>query len=111
VCAAIFFFEAALGPYFDNLNDMIVKRFNIEYTMAGKLLLLPEGLLVFFGYALSKICYETPKWRRKIMLGITLAYFFAISLVYLLPNTDEPGFLHYLVIIVFLLCMSIMFAC
>jgi len=41
LCGAIFSFEAALGPYFDNMNEMIVKRFGIDYTDAGKMLIVP----------------------------------------------------------------------
>jgi hypothetical protein len=35
---------------------MIVKRFGISYTDAGKMIIIPEALLVVFGYALQKIC-------------------------------------------------------
>ena len=111
LCGAIFFFEAALGPYFDNMNDMIVKRFGIDYTDAGKMLIVPEALLVVFGYGISKTCSIKPHWRRKILLIISIAYFVLISIVYLLPNTKEPTAIYYITICVYLLLMSMMFAC
>jgi hypothetical protein len=90
---------------------MIVKRFGIDYTDAGKMLLIPEALLVFFGYGLSRICASNAKWRRKILLGVSIAYFIFISIVYFLPNTKEPTAIYYVVIGIFLLLMSMMFAC
>lgn len=111
MCGAIFFFEAAVGPYFDNMNDMIVKRFGINYTDAGKMLILPEALLVVFGYGISKTCSIKPHWRRKILLIISISYLILISLMYLLPNTKEPTAIYYITICLYLLLMSMMFAC
>jgi len=93
------------------MNDMIVKRFSINYTDAGKMIILPEALLVFFGYGIQKICATNPKWRRKILLGSSISYFIFISWLYLLPNTTEPTAIYYIVICIFLLIMSLMFAC
>jgi hypothetical protein len=90
---------------------MIVKRFGISYTDAGKMIILPEALLVVFGYGLQKICSTNPQWRRKILLGASILYFILISLIYLLPNTKEPTAIYYIVICFFLLLMSMMFAC
>ena len=90
---------------------MIVKRFGIEYTDAGKMLLIPEALLVFFGYGLAKICTSTPKYRRKILLIVSTLYFISITIMYLLPNTKNPTAVYYILICVFLLLMSMMFAC
>ena len=88
MCGAVFFFEAALGPYFDNFNDMIVKRFGISYTDAGKMIIIPEALLVVFGYIIQKICSNDAKWRRKLLLGFSILYLGFISWIYLLPNTN-----------------------
>ena len=37
----VFFSEGSLGPFSNNLNDLIVKRFAIPYGDAGKLLIIP----------------------------------------------------------------------
>ena len=54
----VFFSEGSLGPFNDNLNDLLVNRFNIPYKDAGGLLLIPFGGLSIFsilvGLYLSK---------------------------------------------------------
>jgi hypothetical protein len=84
---AIFFAEASLGPFNDNLNDLIVKRFNIPYVTVGKLLLIPFTFLAPFSLAVGTICTKKPHYRRNIMLISSLIYFSAILSLYLLPNT------------------------
>jgi hypothetical protein len=93
------------------MNDMIVKRFGIGYTDAGKMLIIPEALLVVFGFGLAKAFEHKPKRRRKVLLFGSIIYFVFISILYLLPNTDEPTAAYYVLICIYLLLMSMMFAC
>lgn len=110
VCVAIFFFQACLGPFFDNLNDLMVKRFNISYTDSGNMLLIPFSMLVVFAYLLTKISKSKPHWRRPCLLFASILYFLTISLLYLMPNTNTPTPIYYIVISFYLLTMSMMFA-
>lgn len=89
---------------------MIVKRFGIDYTDAGKMIILPQFLMVFLAYGFQAICSKTPRMRRKILLGASILYLIFISLIYLLPNTSEPTAIYYIVICIFLFLMSVMLA-
>ncbi len=74
------------------------------------MLLIPFGILVAFSYIISKICSKKPQYRRKIILLVSILFFISITCVYFLPNTDTPTVLHYIVISIFLLMISAMFA-
>ena len=110
IIAAIFFFEASLGPVNDNFNELLVRRFNISYTDAGKLLLIHFTLLPFisalFSYALGKV----PHLRRLSIVVSSILYFLAHLSVYFLGNTSSPKFYHYLVIAIFLIILSVNFS-
>jgi methyl coenzyme M reductase alpha subunit len=55
IVGAVFFVQYNLAAYFDNLNDTIVKRFQIPYVNAGYLMFIPYGLSVIFSFILGKI--------------------------------------------------------
>lgn len=86
--ATTLFTEASLGSCLDNMNDLLVKRFNIPYTDAGLLLITPySGLAIFsviFGFAIGK----WPQSRRPTYVLSTALYFVGQILLYLLPETQ-----------------------
>ena len=44
----VFFGESSIGPYFDNLTDLLVKRFGVPYITAGQISMIPCGLCPLF---------------------------------------------------------------
>lgn len=89
---------------------MIVKRFNFGYTIAGKFLLIPFSALAIFTLIMSTVLRKRPSVRRLSMLIGTGVYLFAHICLYFLPNTQEPQFYHYIVVIFFLFSMAFQFA-
>ena len=106
----VFFSEGSLGPFNDNLNDLLVNRFNIPYKDAGGLLLIPFGGLSIFSILVGLYLSKKPTHRRSSFLLSTTLYFVFMGCLYLLPNTTNPTLLYYYVISLFLLSMSFCFA-
>jgi hypothetical protein len=44
------------------------------------------------------------------MLGVSVVFFLTNSLVYLMPNTDNPTWIYYLVIVFYLVMVGMTFA-
>jgi hypothetical protein len=86
IIGAVFFTEYCLGSFVDNLNDTLVKRFQIPYVTAGEILILPYGLASLISIVLGKMLSLRPKWRRKSFFAASLSYFLGITGIYLLPN-------------------------
>ena len=87
IIGAIFFFEASLGPVNDNFNELLVKRFSISYTDAGKLLLIHFTLLPFISAIFSYVLGKVPHIRRLSIVISSSLYFLAHLSVYSLGNT------------------------
>ena len=69
----------------DNLNDLLVKRFNIPYPDAGALLIIPYSGLTIFSIIFSVLISKKPHTRRNTFLMSNLLYALAQVLLYLLP--------------------------
>jgi hypothetical protein len=82
----IFFTEYCVGPFIDNLNDTLVKRFQIPYVTAGEILIIPYGLASILSIALGKMLSIRPTWRRKSFFLASLLYFLGLAGLYFLPN-------------------------
>lgn len=109
IAASIFFFESSLGPVNDNLNELLVARFGISYTDAGKLLLIHFTLLPFISALFAYFLRKKPSIRRMSIVVSSLLYVIAHLVVYFLPNSPEPQYYHYLVIVIFLVILSVNF--
>ena len=83
----IFFCEASLGPFNDNLNELIVSRFNFSYTDTGKLLLIPFVGLIFFTAFSGYVLRKRPSIRRISMLVSTTLYMSSHLVLFFLDNT------------------------
>jgi hypothetical protein len=109
----IFFTEYCVGPFIDNLNDTLVKRFQIPYVTAGEILIIPYGLASILSIALGKMLSIRPTWRRKSFFLASLLYFLGLAGLYFLPNIrkgDKASSFHYVVIAFFCIAMSFIFA-
>ena len=93
----------------DNLNDLIVKRFSISYSNAGRLLLIPFGGLSILSIIVGKTFIHYPHLRRGSFLLSTCLFFVMMVCLYFLPNTSDPSAWHYIFIILFLISMSFAF--
>lgn len=82
---ASFFSEVSLGGFMDNLNDLLVKRFNIPYTDAGALLIIPYSGLTIFSIIFSVLITKKPHIRRNTFLISNLLYAIGQVFLYLLP--------------------------
>jgi hypothetical protein len=80
-----FFSEISLGGFMDNLNDLLVKRFNIAYTDAGALLIIPYSGLTIFSIIFSVLISKKPSFRRITYVISTLLYALGQIFLYLLP--------------------------
>ena len=87
IIAFTFFSEASLGPFNDNLNDLLVKRFSIPYADAGRLLLIPSGGLSICSVIIGKVFTHYPRLRRRSFIFSTGLFFVTMILLYFLPNT------------------------
>lgn len=110
IIAAIFCSEASLGSFNDNLNELIVSRFNFKYADTGKILLIPFMGMAIFTIIIGYLLRQKPHLRRIIIAFGTMLYFAAHVGLYLLPNTKNPQTYHYVYVVFFLLSMSFSFA-
>lgn len=103
---SIFSFEMTLTPFLDNFNELLVKRFGISYTDAGKLILVPWTFYMICAIPMGKILSVRPKWRRSVfVLGVSVYSILMLGL-YLIENTGQPGFWHYAYVAAFLFWFS-----
>lgn len=84
--AGVFFINYNIASYYDNLNDAIVKRFQIPYVNAGYLMFIPYGIAALFSFILGKILEKNPKLRRKSILYGTILYGIGLLTLYMVPN-------------------------
>lgn len=70
----------------DNLNDSIVKRFQISYVNAGYLMFLPFGAGALIAFILGLILAKKPTYRRKLVVSSTVFYSLGLLTIYLMPN-------------------------
>lgn len=75
----IFLCESALGPFLDNATDLLVKRFNFSYVVAGRLMMIPFGLTPPMSLLWSKLFIAKHPTKRRFM-------FVATGLLALLPH-------------------------
>lgn len=108
--AMVFFSEGSLGPFLNNLNDLIVRRFAISYADTGKLLIIPFGALSIFSVIVGKVFTQNSKIRRKSFLFSTSLYFVMMAALYFVPNQESPSTFYYFFVALFLLTMSFAFS-
>lgn len=89
IIGAVFFTELCLASYIDNLNDTLVKRFQISYVNAGYFLFIPYGAAAFLSYLIGKVLSKNPKFKRKIILFVVILFSIGIIAVYLMPNVNS----------------------
>lgn len=102
-----------ISSYIDNLNDSIVKRFKIDYVVAGYLMFIPYGIAALISFILGLILQKKPKLRRKLILSSTIIQTIGLFFVFILPNVnsgDNPTSLHYIVIAIQFLTVSYAYA-
>lgn len=104
------FTEVSLGSFNDNLNDLIVKRFNIPYADAGILLVIPFASVAILSILFSIVMNKHPKTRRTLMVASTVLYLVGQIVLYFLPDTQEPTAWYYVVISFFCLTNGFGFA-
>lgn len=83
---ACFMAEVSLGSFMDNLNDLFVKRFNIPYTHAGFLLMIPFFGVTFFSIGISTLMKKKPHIRRTLFVISSILYFCGQISLYFLPH-------------------------
>lgn len=106
VIAAIFFAEASMGPFNDNLNELLVTRFGVSYTTSGQLILIQWAGLAVFVLIYGRFLRAKPHLRRLSIL-IAFSFYFAAQMgLYFLPNAEHPQPYHYFVIVVFLISFA-----
>lgn len=89
IIAAILFFELCIATYIDNLNDLLVKRFQFSYVTAGYFLFIPYGVAAIFSFLIGNVLVKKPILKRKIILGGSIMFSLGILCTYLLPNIDK----------------------
>jgi nitrate/nitrite transporter NarK len=106
----IFIAELILGGLFSNLNDLIVQRFKFDYVFTGNLLLIPYVLGSIVSVIFGKMLMTKPTWRRTIILISSIMMLIGNILLYILPNSNDSEItaLHYVVVIIFLVMMSVL---
>ena len=102
--------EWTLSPFYDNLNELIVKSYALEYTTTGRLILIPYTGLAILSIIFGKLLKEKPEFRRFSYVLGTFFYFGSFLFLYRVPNTGAPTHIHYFAIILFLCAMSVTFA-
>jgi MFS family permease len=112
------FFNLSIATYIDNLNDLLVKRFQFSYVTAGYFLFIPYGLAAAFSFLIGKVLNKIPTLKRKIIVFGSILYSVGILASFLLPNIDKsepvPSYYYGIVGIQFLtisLMMSILYGC
>ena len=107
IVGAIFFSESCMGPFNDNLNELLVRRFGISYTTSGGLLLIPMTGLTVLTFVFGKMLRDNAAIRRLSIAVGSLFYLATMTSLYFLPNTTHPQLYHYFVIVIFLLSFSV----
>lgn len=96
---------------FENLNDLLVNRFEIAYTTAANLSLIPYLLGAVLAIVCGKLVGSNiKKIRRTIILIVPLLLLVGLIALYSLPNctVDNINPIHYVVIVFFLVLLSCM---
>lgn len=106
----VFFGESSIGPYFDNLTDLLVKRFNIPYTTAGQLSMIPTGFSPIFSMCFFFLLKRYQSKRRIIIIILNGLSVVCHVTMLLIPNTDTPTPATYFFSMFALLCLSGSFA-
>jgi hypothetical protein len=113
IVGAVFLTELVFGLCIDNLNDSMVKRFNISYVDAGYLMFIPYGAAPIICFLLGLLLNVYPTFRRPCMAITNICYSAGLLFVYFLPNIDsddKPTGLHYIAIIFQLFTISAVLA-
>ena len=106
----IFIGECCNGPFLDNLTDLMVKRFNIPYTISGGLTMLPCGLSPVCSMIWFWFIKKYPSKRRLIFVLIALQSVLLHLILLLVPNSEEPTSIHYVFVVMSLLCYAFAYA-
>lgn len=89
-----------------NGTDIIVKCYGIAYESTG---FLVAGLYIIrfcFSIGIAKLCAARPDWRRGIFITICILFSASLIAMYFLPLVSQPTTLHYAVITVFFIMLS-----
>ena len=96
-----------MGPFNDNLNELLIRRFGVPYTTAGQLLLIPMSGLTILTFIFGNILKNNPRVRRLSIAVASVLYLTTMAALYYLPNSAEPTLTHYIMIVVFLASFSV----
>ena len=85
--ATVFCGESVTGPYFNNLTDLLVKRFNIPYTTAGQISMIPTGFAPVFSLCIFFILKYNQSKRRIILIVLNFLSVVCHVTMLMIPNT------------------------
>ncbi len=96
---------------YENLNDLIINRFCLDYVTTGYILIIPYTLGAVFTLIFGHFLKVRPKSRRTIIL--LAAVFLTLGLVglYFLKNNtsaSEVTAFDFIIIVLFMISLSMM---
>lgn len=106
----VFLGNCSMTPYVDNLTDLLVKRFGIQYANAGLFVMVPSGLCPLFGFIWIWLIKKYPNERRLIFITMSLSTVMLHLLMMVVPNTDTPTIAVYILVPFALSMYSISFS-
>lgn len=96
-----FLMACGLPTFLDNCNDLLIKRFGMLHSVAGGLLMIPNGLLPFLSIFWSNVLIKRyPHKRRLLFLLITILSVLCHLIILLMHNTDHSEVGQYVLVVI-----------
>jgi ABC-type nitrate/sulfonate/bicarbonate transport system permease component len=98
---------------YENLNDLIINRFAIDYVTTGYFMMIPFGLGSVFALIFGHFLKVKPNTRRTLILMASMVVTIGLIALYSLPNNQsasDVNTLDFIVIVGFLIFLSMMTA-
>lgn len=84
----VFLGNTSMTPYIDNLTDLLVKRFGIEYANAGLFVMVPSGLCPLFAFIWIWLVKKYPHQRRLLFAAMASSTVLLHLLMMIIPNSN-----------------------
>jgi hypothetical protein len=99
---------------YENLNDLIINRFCLDYVTTGYILIIPYTLGAVFALVFGRFLKVRPKSRRTIILLAALLLTLGLVGLYFLKNNEsasEVTAFDFIIIVAFMISLSTMAGC